>query len=343
MKQRPGTTLIEVLVSIFVMGIGMLALLTLFPLGALSMAQAIRDDRATHSAENAKAVATTADIRHDKAIYDPTNNIDVFTNPKDPSGDPPVLWLPDLSQVGSYDGPSYAVLVDPFGTFAPTPKAQAWVTGAYLKGSFGVPRRGVSFLPAPAPQSLFRYFTLMDDMLFTEDGGADLATTGEVNRDADFSWAYLLRRPRASIPSVVDMSIVVYNKRPLSQNLNAGLNPNEVAFRTTPNGFDNTAGTVTLMWNPGNGETPPVIRPNGWILDASIVPDPNNANNPGRPHGYFYRVTGVSDNGQLNQLELQVAGNNPFKDFPRGGTGTGVVIIMESVAEVFDMGTSWLP
>ncbi len=45
MKRRPGITLIEVLVAIFVMSIGLLALLTLFPLGALRMSQALQDDR----------------------------------------------------------------------------------------------------------------------------------------------------------------------------------------------------------------------------------------------------------------------------------------------------------
>lgn len=40
-----GVTLIEVLVAIFIVGIGLLSLLTLFPLGMQSMARAIRDGR----------------------------------------------------------------------------------------------------------------------------------------------------------------------------------------------------------------------------------------------------------------------------------------------------------
>ena len=42
MIRRRGATLLEVLVAIFVMGIGMLALLALFPLGVLTMRQAIQ-------------------------------------------------------------------------------------------------------------------------------------------------------------------------------------------------------------------------------------------------------------------------------------------------------------
>src|SRR5207253_9862097 len=44
-QQRSGTTLVEVLVAIFVTAIGLLGLLALFPLGAVSLAQAIKDSR----------------------------------------------------------------------------------------------------------------------------------------------------------------------------------------------------------------------------------------------------------------------------------------------------------
>lgn len=53
---QAGVTLVELLVAIIVMGVGMLALLTLFPLGALEMAQAIKDDRTGAIADNAAAL-----------------------------------------------------------------------------------------------------------------------------------------------------------------------------------------------------------------------------------------------------------------------------------------------
>jgi prepilin-type N-terminal cleavage/methylation domain-containing protein len=56
---RPGVTLLEVLVAIFIVAVGLLALLVLFPLGVLSMAQAIEDDRAAALA--ADSVALSAD------------------------------------------------------------------------------------------------------------------------------------------------------------------------------------------------------------------------------------------------------------------------------------------
>ncbi|HWG42214.1 MAG TPA: prepilin-type N-terminal cleavage/methylation domain-containing protein [Gemmataceae bacterium] len=68
MTRRPAVTLIEVLVAMFIMAIGMLALLTLFPLGAVSMAQALKDDRCASTAAMAENVATAMNIRHDASV-----------------------------------------------------------------------------------------------------------------------------------------------------------------------------------------------------------------------------------------------------------------------------------
>ena len=47
---RPGLTLTESLVALFVMALGLLSLLTLFPLGALQIGQALKDDRCGQTA-----------------------------------------------------------------------------------------------------------------------------------------------------------------------------------------------------------------------------------------------------------------------------------------------------
>src|SRR5437763_12971326 len=80
---RPAVTLTEVLVAIFVMGIGLLALLVLFPLGALSMAQALKDDRASQAAAQAAAIETALDFRNDPAlsVLAPAPQSDVFVHP----------------------------------------------------------------------------------------------------------------------------------------------------------------------------------------------------------------------------------------------------------------------
>ena len=57
MNRRTATTLTEVLVAIFIMGIGLMAILALFPLGAAQMAQALKDQRSAEAAANASALA----------------------------------------------------------------------------------------------------------------------------------------------------------------------------------------------------------------------------------------------------------------------------------------------
>jgi hypothetical protein len=56
-----GVTLVEALAAIFISGIGLLALLTLFPLGALEMAAAIKDDRTAAVANEAVALGGGAE------------------------------------------------------------------------------------------------------------------------------------------------------------------------------------------------------------------------------------------------------------------------------------------
>ena len=56
MNRRSAVTLTEVLVAIFVMGLGLMGILSLFPLGAAQMAQALKDQRAAEAGANAAAV-----------------------------------------------------------------------------------------------------------------------------------------------------------------------------------------------------------------------------------------------------------------------------------------------
>jgi hypothetical protein len=57
MNRRSGITLAEVLIAIFVLSIGLMGIMALFPLGAMHMAQAIKDDRCGVSESNATSVA----------------------------------------------------------------------------------------------------------------------------------------------------------------------------------------------------------------------------------------------------------------------------------------------
>src|SRR5579862_7466045 len=99
MNRRSGMTLMEVLIAIFVMGIGLLAVMAMFPLGASSMARAIKDDRAGHAAANAKALAIALNVRFDSYVTSQFNT------------------------AYPLDGPSNPVLVDPLGYMSYSPSS----------------------------------------------------------------------------------------------------------------------------------------------------------------------------------------------------------------------------
>src|SRR5262245_53594734 len=135
MIRRNGVTLVEVLVAIFVMGIGMLALLTLFPLGALTMAQAIKDDRAGNAVANAAAIAKHWKLKTN-AAYLPVG----YPAP------PAVGGLPALPAIAA--GQGYPVYIDPIGqyTFTATPATPTTLANVPT----GI-RRYVPTLPGPPP------------------------------------------------------------------------------------------------------------------------------------------------------------------------------------------------
>ena len=131
-------TLVEVLVSIFVMGIGLIALLTLFPIGMLRMARAIHDERSAQCAQNAYANAVLYNLGQDLDVNTDPNgrfNIpplprrpyDVFNNAMPRQNAPPfaavLLNADPISE-------SYPIFVDPIGwTNIGAIIPQEWVGG----------------------------------------------------------------------------------------------------------------------------------------------------------------------------------------------------------------------
>ena len=310
MNRRPGVTLIEVLVAIFVVALGLLALLTLFPLGALSMAQSIRDDRIALMASNAVATLRIMDVNGDATIQTKMGVIGANALPP--------------------DGPSNAVLFDPIGaTNYLAPASQS------VGGVNGIPRVNIGSFPGLNQTAFIHgWFTSLDDMAFTNDdrdpqtGNAQQSgvpandqgqqamqgggPVGQVQRDGRYSWAAVLRRPMCGQP-VTEVSIVVYSGR--STNLNAG---NFAPAGETPLQASVTAPNVITV---NSGGAAPDIRPGAWIVDSTPAPG----------HGYFYRVTGVTPNGNNTDLELET----PVRATP---TALTQVILMDYVAEVIEKG-----
>src|SRR5260370_19633315 len=102
MPRSTGATLLEVLVAIFVMGIGMLALLTLFPIGALRMAKAIQDERCAQTGASGQSMSIFTNIRNEPALFNPS---DAYLNPANPK----IGGVNDATTVPG--GPSYPVFI----------------------------------------------------------------------------------------------------------------------------------------------------------------------------------------------------------------------------------------
>jgi hypothetical protein len=175
-----------------------------------------------------------------------------------------------------------------------------------------------------------RWFSLQDGIVF-DNNGAALSPDGgtSIQRQNRISWAYMLRRPRASVPDIVDMSIVVYNNRP-----GFSFAP-EATYLALGDKDDNS---LLVQWTT---EDPPAIRKGTWILDAtSELPGAGPAaqlapDKYGPFHSYFYRVIGAYQLPNQNKmvLELEQTLKAPVQ----------LIAVMENVVEVFENGAGSRP
>jgi prepilin-type N-terminal cleavage/methylation domain-containing protein len=331
MTRRQGTTLTEVLVAIFVMGIGAMAIMAMFPLAAVSMARSIKDDRVGHAAANAKAIAIAKSIRQDGQVNA------FFDNPRGNTTTGPTPAGGNYANA-PLNGQSWAVYCDPFGFANYTGNAQNFVAGQ----TSGIRRRSLSFILAPTNATLtptvamLSYCTLLDEITFGTNGqpvsidGGPVTAGTFVDRGRTVSYAWLLRRPMAGAKTICDLTVVIYNKRP-STGAAAG---QELAYTIQVNATQ--PNMVTVTWNPGAGIPQPQIIEGGWILDITPGPvDPTTKlKSPG--NAKFYRVVSMSD--------ITVAGANQSMDLelanPMPATAN-TIAVMNGVVEVIECGDSW--
>jgi prepilin-type N-terminal cleavage/methylation domain-containing protein len=324
--RRPGVTLLEVLVAIFIMGIGMLALLTLFPVGAVSMGRALRDDRCATCAANADAIGWAQSIRNDPLIFSNSNynpSYNFYLGGTNTGGFTAVNTM--------LTGPSYGVYVDPQGVASGVyPKS----IGAFGTTTTGIPRVSISLqnytsrnpVPPALPSNLnvneaTRWCSLLDDVLFLTDGTPD-QSTGSVQRYGAYTWAWLMRETQATpttnitnISPPIDCFVIVYRGRDTTT-FNG-----ETTYPATGNIYD-TAVTVVATGLP--------LRTGTWVLDTT--PYTSGGVPTGAVPGYFYRIVDYTENTANGHTILQL--DRPIM------TNLSVITIMENVAEVFYRGKS---
>lgn len=328
MVRRSGVTLVEVLVAIFVTAIGLLSLLTLFLLGAINMAQAIKDNRtgliAANAASFAKFMGAPAGVRNDPNVLAAWN---LTTHP-----------MPEYPAPAA-GGPSYPVYVDPFGLqlLGGTALPPDYRVGTLSTSATPTPIRRVTLSTITTPnQQVPRWFSLLDDMSFDADGTPKPSGPALIERAGRYRWGYMCREVHNLSPGQVDLTVVVYDHRPLYTSSNgqvpqqlAGENVYTGLMIANPGGIPGAPGPgVQLTWNPAIGQDAPAVRKGGWILDGSAGPP---------IQGFFYRVIGITQPSPVTGagpnsvfLELQTK--------PRWDSPSALIVVMEGVTEVFEMG-----
>lgn len=333
MTRRPAVTLIEALMAIFVMAIGLLALLTLFPLGAVQMAHALKDQRTAEASNMATAEWKAYGWGTDTAVTGagrPPNRTNFELPAPVRSLNPPVGRLPFIP---TNSAPTYPVYVDPLGADlgmgrVTVPGGTAFTVGGKPDG---ITRTRVTIPPSVATPVATRKrwlgnrFTLLDDITFTEDGQAD-RSAGGVQREGRYTWAYMVRRVRAGVQEVppVDLTVVVYSGRLPGNDSDGG----PIGERVYNNTEFVSGNLVRITWTPGVDQKP-ALRRGSWVLDSRLVPT---------PQGWLYRVVSVNEvSANVVEAEVQQPLGGPLRSFG----GSGPLVVMENVSEVFEKGTNY--
>ncbi|NBO91611.1 MAG: hypothetical protein EBV06_04750 [Planctomycetia bacterium] len=326
--RRSGITLVEVLAAIGIMGIGMLAILVLFPLGALTMARALKDDRCGTIAPNAHALAVAMRLGNDPndlSGFPNANDLGVYDNIGPRTANPPTGCL-----AANPNGPGYPVFVDPFyvhnavgvttnntnpTTFLVNPTIPR-VSPIYIRNC---PVTG----PPDAVRSdvLERFFAFRDDLTFLPTGYP------KNERQGLYTWAYLLRRLISENENSLNMTVVVYSGRPIEAP--TGEETYAVDQTVVPKAGDTS---ITINWVAG--QTRPTLRRGNWLLDTTYSTMVVGGVSYGYVNAQFYRVMDVSDPGVGNQLNVEV--QPPLQLRPNERTTQ--VTWLSSAVEVFERG-----
>jgi hypothetical protein len=322
--RRPGLSLTEVLVALFIMGLGTIAILTLFPLGALDMAQALKDDRTSQAATQADSFLRFYWQAHGPGSTSPDPFANAFNDPNAAPTPPPAhpYPSPDPLPAPVGDEPSYPVFVDPMRFFARDDAQRYWV--GYDAGSLAyrrLPRRNLALTASSGPLAL-RTCSLLDGLTFDPAlGGAPGAGAGAtIEREYRYNWLWVLQRPRATDTTTASMTVVVFDKRTyqfvpdLSEYAHPGItfNPGSTVIENVPQ----VSGVVL-----GKGT---------WVMDGTV----DATVVPAVRHALFYRVVSATENA-LGTFDLEL--DRPVRRLSGGSaTYTGTLVVLAGVSEVFE-------
>jgi prepilin-type N-terminal cleavage/methylation domain-containing protein len=183
MLKRKGLTLLEVLISIFIMGIGMLSVLAMFPAAADMMGRAITNAQMAEGLVNARGMQDGVDWISPSGPYYQYLNAPVW---KSPPADLPVFLLLD----------QYAALVG-INRFSNLSIEVGSISGGGITAG--------------------RFFTCNSDLILNNQGVANKDDDGNsvsVEREAKFTIAHFFTKPMPiTYPNYIKRNILVFKDR----------------------------------------------------------------------------------------------------------------------------------
>jgi hypothetical protein len=332
---RPGMGLTEVLVALFVMAIGMISLLTLFPLGAVTMGRALRDDRVSQTAQHADAIVR---LWWETQVVEAPGNEDAFFYPLDNPDDLrfgsaqqyatalPPSGLPPLPATSTNS--SYPVLLDPIGYQARSGQGVSQFRVGRTSSPTWFPRRTSRLLHGGNPLSppfvdSFRACTLLDDLTFAENATADTSEGGRVIRQGRYNWSAIIQRQNNNIRNVANLTVLVFADRPPGT---APANA-EMDFKTEDFETEFKVGESAVKITVDVNDPPPVF-PRSWVMDGT----------ESFRNAKFYRVENVNVT-ENRPTEWTLELSTPITA-PLGTTGVitypGRLYVFRGLAEVFE-------
>lgn len=333
---RAGFSLVEVLVALFIVAAGLIALLTLFPLGAIQMGKALQSDRSqqlalqmdgkfreywrSHVVENATPTTDPYFFTFsgtNETVYNTLNYFD------DPDGTSPAPGT--LPAIGNARRASYPVMFDPLGYASFSLLKRQQVAQTFGGGIF--PRRTIN--PTPAlPVLAYRYATLQDDMEFGPDGtpangggeSIQLATTTDKNifRAGRYNCAAVIQRPDNSNRFVTDLKILVFDRRA------PGVDPPDNEITTTSSVL---MGATVVTLDRSNDILG--LRRGSWVMDGTLTGNIRNA--------HFYRVVSVDDSSTTSTtVEFHVPIAKPTGEAAPNVAYTATFYVFRELIDVYD-------
>jgi hypothetical protein len=342
----------EVMIATAILAIGTLAIMALFPIGAVNMARAINQNRAADHAQNSDGMfrlywkrawldQNGGGIRsHDDAmnpLIDPDWQMIAFLDAYPIPNAPPAMIPPASSQ------PGFPVLIDPIGWR--TQIQYGALNQQYVAGQVGLPVRcNLAATPFPGPYTpTIRNTTMLDEFSYDRNGEPS-ALTGQLDRGGRYNVSWLIQRPKNNVADQVNLTVLVFAGRSPTDTPSAETVFQAVAANYLPL-VDPKPKSLTITYNPNNGR--PGFLKGKWVaFTTPIQPQPAPPNGTGVPYPSFdfYRIAAVTD---IDDVTINLEFEQPLRTYDttlmqwNAGTGnlTGSLVIFDNLFEVFDRGT----